>query len=1257
MKQNNKHMKKQVIFFSLLYILLGLCETQAQTTIIPFGSSWKYYDQGNVGTLSWKTAIYDDSFWANGFAELGYGDGDEMTTVSYGGNPNNRYTTTYFRKTINLTYVSQVTCRIKVDDGCVVYINGNEIFRNNLPIGTISYSTFALNANNENAVYSFTIPESMLQLGSNIIAVEMHQNSLNSTDLSFDFDAVLSAPPPIIPPFGIYINEVLSSNSSITLPSHQSKDDYIEIWNYTDTAYNLSDHYISDDINEPLKYQLPNSTNLLLNSNGYLLLIASGSMANGPNHLPFKLSIDGETIILSKPDGTILDQILLNRQRTNISYGRNPNNYTQWKYMATVTPKSKNSLVNQYDEILDPPLFSHTAGFYSTSFNLSLSTPTAGATIYYTLDGSDPDPTNLSGRTFSYKTFYPEYSYENLGPAYSETYRSFLYNSPIPLSNKTNSPNKVSTKASTFGPSNYFPNSLVKKANVIRAIVTKPGALTSDILTNTYFINPNGNQNTFPIFSFTTNEKNLFDYTIGMYTPGYEYERNFPQNATVCSEGNYSLNFEREGSIEFFKQSNLVFNQNIKYEINGACTKSVARKSIRIESNSTFPSNLFSKYPEKESDNLILRNAGNLWNRVLFLDAYYQDLVSHLDISTQATTPSILYINGEYWGVHNLRERYDNNYLSNTYNVSKDSVDLLAIDVNYGPFVAKAGDYDEYNALINFISTSDLSNSYDYSALTQKVDISNYIDYQIAAIFSGVWDWPNNNMRIWRYKLPQSTSNKYKDGKWRFMLFDIDSGVGILNNYFDSTIETAKSNDINLRLFEKVLLNSTFKSQFVNRFCDLLNTAYLTSRTITSLNNWGNLYQPEFNEHSNRWNSPNATQFNDDFNKMYSFMSQRPAFIKNDLQSKLSLANKYTLDLSVQDTLHGFIKVNTINIHPSTPGVPQNYKNWNGEYFANVTITLRAKPKLGYKFKHWIYNNTNSIIYDSVLVITPVSSRSYTAVFEAKIISDNPYPIAKIIDNCGYKLTSFNESTSYPNNMAFVYFNETEPTINALVESYTTGRFDLTSRTRINSLGDDGISFINTSSSDPLNVNVGFPMNKLGGAVLALNTNNQDSVFVSWIGRTIQANNRIYKIRLQYRIGDILPFNDVLDKNGNPIEYTRNNTSGHFQLYEKIALPPDAINKPYIQLLWRYYYHSGTGSRPQLAIDDILISTKKIFNEYQLQTNMTINQFSTIESKATIIPNQLVEYTAEKSITLLPGFETQNFSIFKAQIGSCNENQ
>lgn len=178
----------------LAFFLLSICLFAADTTLIPAGSTWKFLDNGSNQGTAWRSAGFDDTAWAAGPAQLGYGDNDEATLVSFGPDSNNKYITTYFRKTFTVTNPAQftsVTLNMIRDDGAVVYVNGVEVWRLNLPTGAIAYNTLAVAAvSDETAWQTVAISPSVLVAGTNVVAVEMHQNLGTSSDISFDFSMV-----------------------------------------------------------------------------------------------------------------------------------------------------------------------------------------------------------------------------------------------------------------------------------------------------------------------------------------------------------------------------------------------------------------------------------------------------------------------------------------------------------------------------------------------------------------------------------------------------------------------------------------------------------------------------------------------------------------------------------------------------------------------------------------------------------------------------------------------------------------------------------------------------------------------------------------------------------------------------------------------------------------------------------------------------------------------------------------------------------
>ena len=180
---------------AILVVICGLYAGDSQateTTLVSAGSSWKYLDNGSNQGTAWRAASFNDSGWTSGSAQLGYGDGDEATLLSYGPDANNKFITTYFRRAFSVADASvftSLTLRVLRDDGAVVYLNGAEVWRTNMPAGAVSNTTLAsaaIGGADETTFSQTTISSSLLVNGANVLAVEIHQANVTSSDISFD---------------------------------------------------------------------------------------------------------------------------------------------------------------------------------------------------------------------------------------------------------------------------------------------------------------------------------------------------------------------------------------------------------------------------------------------------------------------------------------------------------------------------------------------------------------------------------------------------------------------------------------------------------------------------------------------------------------------------------------------------------------------------------------------------------------------------------------------------------------------------------------------------------------------------------------------------------------------------------------------------------------------------------------------------------------------------------------------------------------
>lgn len=243
-----------------------------ETGLVSTGSVWKYLDTGTNLGVSWRSASFNDDSWASGRAQLGYGDGDEATLVGYGPDQNNKYITTYFRRRFIVPDTSLFTnllLRVLRDDGAVVYLNGLEVFRSNMPAGAITYTTLALasvgGADESTTFYPAIVSTNRLVSGTNVFAVEIHQGATNSSDISFDLE--LLGLRPIVPP---------------TLSIRRNASDAILSWSAFTQGFR------------------PELTSILSATNNWTGLTNQILTANGQNMVAVKLTAEAELFRLRK---------------------------------------------------------------------------------------------------------------------------------------------------------------------------------------------------------------------------------------------------------------------------------------------------------------------------------------------------------------------------------------------------------------------------------------------------------------------------------------------------------------------------------------------------------------------------------------------------------------------------------------------------------------------------------------------------------------------------------------------------------------------------------------------------------------------------------------------------------------------------------------------------------------------------------------------------------------------------------------------
>ncbi|MBL7964761.1 MAG: CotH kinase family protein [Flavobacteriales bacterium] len=777
----------------------------------------------------------------------------------------------------------------------------------------------------------------------------------------------------------VFINEVMASNDITITDATGEHADWVEIFNPSATPYDLSGHWLSDDANLPLKYQLPNSPAVLtIPAGGFLLLWASGLPGNGPSHLSFSLSASGEHVSLATPDGTtLIDSITFGAQLTDVAFGRELDGSQDWLFFTSPTPLLSNASSLGALGFLQAPAFSHPSGFQATDFHVTFSHPDPGVTIYYSLDGSDPGPDRVNGEVYTYKDRYPENPGQPFGPLLNDTMRAFVATGPVLVTDQSGTPNRWSARTTTFShnyPPSYMPVIPVRKGTVLKARAYKPGFIPSAVEMRTYFITPGGtNPYPLPVIALAADAEHLFSYQNGLYTAGVDFDAWRTNNPSATTNGATPANWRRAEvehplNLSYFEsaQDTSVSEHRAGFRLHGGWTKAHPRKSLRIyfRSNygrSTMEYPLFPTAAEPDPKRFIVRNSGNDEYLTNLRDLSMQAMVRHMRFDTQHGHSGVLFLNGEFWGVHDLRERYDRHYIERKYGIQQNELDLIE-----NPYIIVEGDAVHYDALLNYVSSADMTLASTLEYVGTQADLDNLIDYYSAEIFIGNTDWPHNNVKLFRKRLsaydPEALPGQ--DGRWRWILFDTDFGFGILPtrqadfDYLGWALHPTGNGfgSWSNRLFRRLVLNNTFRNAFINRHADMLNTAYASTRTTAILTQLRDLILPTMQaEHFDRWRGRPGSMSTWNFNLStpYTFSQQRPTYARQEVLAHFSLPGMQEITVDVSDPTHGHVRVNTIDILPSTPGVDPLPYPWTGLYYQSVPITLTAQANTGFEFLFW----------------------------------------------------------------------------------------------------------------------------------------------------------------------------------------------------------------------------------------------------------------------------------------------------------------
>ncbi len=1051
----------------------------------------------------------------------------------------------------------------------------------------------------------------------------------------------------------VVINEVLASNGSGIADEDGDTVPWIELYNAGTETVRLAWFGLTDDPDRPWQWVFPDVT---IAPGEFLLVYASGknrTRTDGPLHANFRVSQEGDELMLTDMQGREIDRMPPTPMPTDISYGRYPDGSGHWEFFDEPTPGSPNRS-SGFEELLDPPEFSQQGGFYQQDLELELTTTSAGAEIRYTLDGSEPDRS------------------------------SPRYEGPIRLEDRTSQPNNLSM-IETAPPDGVLeigffpemPEGQVFKGTVVRARAFRAGSRPSQTVTHSFFVDDRGGDRYhLPVVSLVTDSLHLFDYETGIYVPGivHEYRNRLDELDFEVNESFYDLpghlignygqrgrEWERPASFELFdERGDRVHAQDIGIRVHGGGSRALTQKSLRLYARNEYGDNrfyypIFPELPYRDYNRLILRNSGQDFfvRSTMFRDMFMQELVSGLNFDTQASRPSVVFINGEYWGIQNIRERYDEDYLARTYGVDPGRVQMLNDSAE-----VDVGSNEHYLAMLGYIAQHGVAGEEHYERVTTMMDVDNYLDYLVTQMFIRNVDWPGNNIEYWRLDTGYDPDARAgHDGRWRWLMIDTDAAFGLLNPWRVESFDMMNhmTNDKHDEwpnpawstwLIRQMLKNETFRNAFIARSADYMNTIFHPAHVIPLIDRYEENFEPVIEEHIRRWGQIESKErWHYNVERLREFAEMRPKYAREHIMKHFGLSGMVQVTVDVSATHKGRVAVNNLLIDEDIEGPSARLESpwpWKGRYFRDVPLQVVARPYDGYRFSHWesqgvgpaalISGGIGESSTDTV-VVDPPGDFSLKAVYVPDETPEERLPEKHVLADGDYLFDRWDadaEPGTWPENMIFQYMRDAEPGLRSPAAGTAGGEYDLSSRTRINGLGEDGFAFINTSNLDG---NPGFPGRRLGAAVLALDTREMRNIRVSWTGGTVRPNSRVYHLRLQYRIDGEGEFLDVLDGEGNPVEYERNDEAGHSKRFEGIRLPSPADHKPRVELRWKYYYtgeNSGAGGeRTKLRVADIYVTGDPILSHDgdEIRESRTLPNYPNPFNHSTFIQFQLQEET------------------------------
>ncbi len=647
----------------------------------------------------------------------------------------------------------------------------------------------------------------------------------------------------------LYINEVQSSNHSTITDEDGDYNDWIELYNASSVDVNISGWYLSDTDENPKRWPIPDT---IIPSHGYLIIWASGKNRKiGSLHTNFKISSDGEPILLTDASGITFDRFPPIRLEPDQSYGRTPDGGTLRETFHTATP-GKSNLINGQTQRMINLLFDQPQGYQSEEFEVTI-LATQIADIRYTLDGSNPNSS------------------------------SPIFDKPIAVTSLEGTPNEISDIRSGHGDHWKKPRGEVPKIRVIRArpyIGNK--AVGPEISGSFWTGHHNPEEIDIPIVSFIVHPDHFFDYHEGIYIPGVDYDSLGRSNAW-----RKGIHTEKPAIFTYFDEHGThALQQLIGVRINGGGTRNAGQKSLRMYARNRYGTNTFDYpfFPERSNHHyrrLLLNTTQGDYSKSLFKDELTTNLVKPLGLEYQAFRPVLVFINGEYWALHFLKERRDQHYLGALADEKPENIHHL-----FRNRQVSSGSNAHYNQMRHLLEQSNPTDPDILDAIGDYIDVESYIDYHIVQLFLANYDWPHNNIDFWRTNDANS--------RWRWIFYDLDASfrkydLDNITTYFrehDDRVDRAEWAYTTMR---QLMVIPAFRERFHHRFYELMQSLLTTDNLLREIEAIRTQIEPYVDDYVYRWRIPSTiTEWGENVKSLETFARLRPAEVHRILKKNLN---------------------------------------------------------------------------------------------------------------------------------------------------------------------------------------------------------------------------------------------------------------------------------------------------------------------------------------------------------------------------------